>query len=454
MACGAASASLFLPIRAKLMCVPNALILVNFGIAMFCFQAPLPISHRFEVFALLAVLMSFAWIGARRNENNERLLWQQLVKSRMKYKNQKQHLIGKQQELIELQSHIDVMLAMMQTTCAAVAYAGENLCIVQHSKELDELLGEMQGHYLEDRIVDASSKARFHLVTTPVLSQLHANGTEHDDVSTSFVLVPPIHFKTRGGHQSADFEAEVLVADTGRWHGSGNTAWRYLIGLKNIQHKGDLPHDSSFGVSSIVPENSSIGQTAGIKVKVDHQWPVSGNRRSRSSRRTVGRRLDTFRKRGTPSHSSKSSFAGHPKSSISSRATVFNAEANEFYLKDCDETLHDHVVITLRRLIFRINFFRRNSATFHCCAWHAAAWSVQHAVKKLRAMGCQDSISPLHDKQCIVCKTKVEDDEEICEACGDLFPDLYEAGVRGETPGSLCSSSSSSNGTKVVYVSL
>lgn len=217
---------LFLPLRTCVLWIPlmfgNCTVLV----LVFILGSPHPDDVWNSLFTLLA-LSVFAYVGAHMKEQTARAKWlavQRADKSEVLVQEQ-------QEELSQLEAHLAAMRALMRLVCEFVFHAGESMRVVDHNVQLDELLGSMHGHTLEERMpAHGNIRERYRSVVAPLLdAPLREHGSILDGRPT-VVLVPPVTFLTKAGA----VELEILVSDTGMWHGSGQNAWRYLVGFRGV----------------------------------------------------------------------------------------------------------------------------------------------------------------------------------------------------------------------------
>eukprot|EP00746_Dinoflagellata_sp_MGD_P145994 gnl/MRDRNA2_/MRDRNA2_78540_c0_seq1.p1 gnl/MRDRNA2_/MRDRNA2_78540_c0~~gnl/MRDRNA2_/MRDRNA2_78540_c0_seq1.p1 ORF type:complete len:541 (-),score=64.83 gnl/MRDRNA2_/MRDRNA2_78540_c0_seq1:596-2161(-) len=196
---------------------------------------------------MLALVSFCSWYGSRRNEVWSRKQWGMLYQSRDTVNEQ-----GK--ELSSLEDRIQGMTALMNVQCQAVFAAGAQLQVVGNNERLEELLGPMQGRELEDMLSNTgNSRERYKMIVAPLLDACN------QEENARVVLVPPVTFQTA----TDTFDAEVIVADTGSWHGSGQEKWRYLVGLKKNEYGvecSSLPTDLAdvFNLDNSIPQMANL----------------------------------------------------------------------------------------------------------------------------------------------------------------------------------------------------
>lgn len=238
--------NLFIPIRAKWLWFLNSLPTSSYFLAMLIVGSPMETNDIVQIGFMMFTLSVLAGSGAWRNERAAREKWlgqQQL-----------QNKVAKQKKILsQLKAQIHAMKALMSTVCEVVFPAGKDLRVVGSNVRLEELLGPMQGQCLEEKMLDVGQvRERFQSVVAPLLSapvRGPSSRSGEAGEAPSVVLVPPVTFRADSALNDPfggacvgtdDFEAEILVADTGMWHGSGEDAWRYLVGLKALLRKNVL----------------------------------------------------------------------------------------------------------------------------------------------------------------------------------------------------------------------
>lgn len=252
------ASNFFVPTRACWLWALNVLPALSYVVAVVVIGSPISAKAAMSVVMVIIIASALTGIGAWRNERGAREKWVTQLQLQIK--------VAKQRRILsQLQAQIHAMKALMRTVCEVVFTAGSGLCVVGSNKRLDELLGPMQGRCLAEKMLDVGEvRERFQRVVDPLLMAPLRSGMQEAGEAPSVVLVPPVSFRMDDpqgevcvGTASGDFEAEILVADTGMWHGKGEAAWRYLVGLKQMKMNYLNSMDLSMNEAADVPQSFS-----------------------------------------------------------------------------------------------------------------------------------------------------------------------------------------------------
>lgn len=332
----------------------------------------------------------------------------------------------------------------MNAVCDVVFYAGHNLQVSQVNTLLDELLGPMKGRHLSDAMADNVQCDRFRRVVSSLLDS---------EMSVSqrptTVLVPPVKFARQNPVcPEADvyegFEAEILVADTGMWHGSGSAddcSWRYLVGLKGLTQ-------ASFKQTESVSEVAAVPHNMHSRIEMPAQTDVQTVSSASSTSNEFDiiqpfQTLDVADSLTNSSHASQSKrrpgkhsrprsidmgmvYLGHTQSRM---ATVpeqipltVGVERDVVNIQDsiwpvwAEEMTCPVMAVCLEDLMVQVP-----CSTQACCFWHNALSQVERGVtflKRHRGVRCHPSWKPNDAWQCGQCGSLAEDGQDDCLGCG------------------------------------
>jgi len=210
------SVNMLLSLGLRLILVLNLFLTLWLNTAVFLIGSPIKLRARVIAMLLLNSVIVFTTYGSWKQEMHVREKWKDAEDA--------------QSEVTKAAARSQAMLELIRMICEVDFVASEDLTICNDISQGGGLLGDISGKKLCS-LVAPESIDTFNSLIAPVID---GSSTIRSLMTPPLTLQSTSSISTHSGCTSV--RASIVMVDTGELHVLGETTWKYLIGIKDLQH--------------------------------------------------------------------------------------------------------------------------------------------------------------------------------------------------------------------------